>query len=113
MCIRDRNYATLILKGGYWEHTPEGKFWRGPGHFRYRKSDDLHRLELAKDENGNVFTQFTQSPVLRKILETGKEYGVLFWDEIAAEGPVQAKVVDIFRKYNADMQKAGRPYRYG
>ncbi len=47
------NYATLILKGGYWEHTPEGKFWRGPGHFRYRKSDDLHRLELAKDENGN------------------------------------------------------------
>ena len=38
---------------------------------------------------------------------------VAFWDEIAAEGPVQAKVVDIFRKYNADMQKAGRPYRYG
>ena len=34
---------------------------------------------------------------------------VAFWDEIAAEGPVQAKVVDIFRKYNADMQKAGRP----
>jgi hypothetical protein len=38
---------------------------------------------------------------------------VAFWDEIASEGPVQAKVVDIFRKYNADMQKAGRPYRYG
>ena len=38
---------------------------------------------------------------------------VAFWDEIAAEGEVQAKVVEIFRKYNADMQKAGRPYRYG
>ena len=38
---------------------------------------------------------------------------VAFWDEIAAEGPVQAKVVEIFRKYNSDMQKAGRPYRYG
>ena len=37
---------------------------------------------------------------------------VAFWDEIASEGEVQAKVVDIFRKYNADMQKAGRPYRY-
>ena len=38
---------------------------------------------------------------------------VKFWDEIAAESEVKAKVVDIFRKYNADMQKAGRPYRYG
>jgi len=47
------NYATLIIKGGYWEHTPKGKFWRGPGHFRYRSSSDLHRLELAKDSEGN------------------------------------------------------------
>ena len=38
---------------------------------------------------------------------------VKFWDEIAAESPTKAKVVEIFRKYNADMQKAGRPYRYG
>ena len=35
-----------------------------------------------------------------------------FWDEIAAESEVKAKVVEIFKKYNADMQKAGRPYRY-
>ena len=38
---------------------------------------------------------------------------VKFWDEIAAESAIKKKVVDIFRKYNADMQKAGRPYRYG
>lgn len=38
---------------------------------------------------------------------------VKFWDEIAAESETKAKIVDIFRKYNADMQKAGRPYRYG
>ena len=37
----------------------------------------------------------------------------VFWDEIAAESETKAKVVDIFRKYNDDMQKAGRPYRYG
>ena len=37
---------------------------------------------------------------------------VKFWDEIASESETKAKVVDIFRKYNADMQKAGRPYRY-
>jgi len=46
------NYATVILKGGYWENTPEGRFWRGPGHFRYRRSDDMHYLELAQDQNG-------------------------------------------------------------
>ena len=37
---------------------------------------------------------------------------VVFWDEIAAESETKAKVVEIFRKYNSDMQKAGRPYRY-
>ncbi|MDW4499682.1 TRAP transporter substrate-binding protein [Sulfitobacter sp. D35] len=36
-----------------------------------------------------------------------------FWDEIAAESETKAKVVEIFKQYNADMVKAGRPYRYG
>lgn len=56
-------YATLILKGGYWEHIPlfndttggvvgSTRVWRGPGHFRYRRPDDLHWLELNKDKNG-------------------------------------------------------------
>lgn len=35
-----------------------------------------------------------------------------FWDEIAAESPVKAKVVQIIKDYNAAMDKAGRPYRY-
>jgi hypothetical protein len=35
-----------------------------------------------------------------------------FWDEIAAESPTKARVVEIIKKYNADMAKAGRPYRY-
>ncbi|MEC7629845.1 MAG: C4-dicarboxylate ABC transporter, partial [SAR324 cluster bacterium] len=38
---------------------------------------------------------------------------VRFWDEIASESETKAKVVNIFKKYNADMLKAGRPYRYG
>lgn len=57
-------YATLILKGGYWEHIPlrnettggvvgTTRVWRGPGHFRIRSADDLHWLELEKDEAGN------------------------------------------------------------
>ena len=28
-------------------HTPEGKFWRGPGSIRFRKAEDPHYLELA------------------------------------------------------------------
>lgn len=36
----------------------------------------------------------------------------VFWDEIAAESEIKAKVVGIFKQYNEDMQKAGRPYRY-
>ena len=36
-----------------------------------------------------------------------------FWDEIAAESETKAKVVEIFRAYNAAMDRAGRPYRYG
>lgn len=35
-----------------------------------------------------------------------------FWDEIAKESATKAKVVKIFKQYNADMAKAGRPYRY-
>lgn len=35
-----------------------------------------------------------------------------FWDEIAKTSPRCAKVVQIFKDYNAQMQKAGRPYRY-
>lgn len=36
-----------------------------------------------------------------------------FWEEIAAESELKAKVVEIFKKYNATMVKAGAPYRYG
>ncbi|APE42513.1 C4-dicarboxylate ABC transporter [Sulfitobacter alexandrii] len=35
-----------------------------------------------------------------------------FWEEIAAESDVKRRVVDIFKQYNTDMEKAGRPYRY-
>jgi TRAP-type mannitol/chloroaromatic compound transport system substrate-binding protein len=35
-----------------------------------------------------------------------------FWDEIAATSPRCAKVVQIFKDYNAVMAKAGPPYRY-
>jgi hypothetical protein len=37
---------------------------------------------------------------------------VKFWDEVASQSPRSAKVVDIIKKYNESMVKAGAPYRY-
>jgi len=52
-------YATLILKGGYYEWIPQfdsqgNKFsevavWRGPGHFRICGANSFHRIELDPD----------------------------------------------------------------
>jgi TRAP-type mannitol/chloroaromatic compound transport system substrate-binding protein len=35
-----------------------------------------------------------------------------FWDEIASESEIKAKIVQILKDYNEAMDKAGRPYRY-
>jgi hypothetical protein len=78
-------YATFILKGGYWEHIPliskEGnvvgstRVWRGPGHFRIRKPDDLHWLELEKDEQGNEIPCWSLFFMGKK----QKEWGFVRW----------------------------------
>ena len=56
-------YFTLILRGGYWEHTVSGTHWRGPGHFRICTPRSLHRIELAP--NTDVWTLFIPGPKLR------------------------------------------------
>jgi len=43
---------------------------------------------------------------------TVEEEALKFWDEIAETSPRCARVVQIFKDYNAMMAKAGRPYRY-
>lgn len=57
-------YATLILKGGYWEITPKGRFWRGPGHFRISPPESLHRIEIAADASPS-WSLFLRGPRLR------------------------------------------------
>ena len=52
-------YATLILKGGYWEWLPqfnsagekigEIAVWRKPGSFRWASANSYHRIELDPD----------------------------------------------------------------
>jgi hypothetical protein len=67
-------YATLILKGGYWEWIPqfnaEGKrlgeiaHWRRPGHFRTSSATSFHRIEL--DPTVECWTLFMPGPHKRE-----------------------------------------------
>ena len=42
------SYITIILKGGYWETTKNGTFWRGPGYIDIRNASDSHSLKIPK-----------------------------------------------------------------
>jgi len=67
-------YATLILKGGYYEWTPvydrdgrkitEVSKWCGPGSFRIRSANSLHRIEL--DPDVTAWTLFMPGPQQRE-----------------------------------------------
>lgn len=67
-------YATVILKGGYWEWVPqfnsigekigEISVWRAPGHFRICKSTSYHRIEL--DPDIECWTLFMPGPQRRE-----------------------------------------------
>lgn len=45
-------FASIIIKGGYWEHTPWGTHWRSPGHYRYQNC--LEQRNFGYDDNGNA-----------------------------------------------------------
>ena len=54
-----------LLKGGYWETTNEGKFWRSPGYIGFRSADHLHRVDLKP--NTDTMTVYIPGPFgLRK-----------------------------------------------
>lgn len=46
----------------------------------------------SRDENGNVYTQFTISPVAKAIQDSGLLYGVMNWEELAAARDPEQKV---------------------
>ena len=50
-------YFTCILRGGYFEHTPAGKFWRSPFTCKCNKATDLHKIELDPNVE-NCWTLF-------------------------------------------------------
>ena len=67
-------YATLILKGGYYEWIPqfnadgtkscEIRKWRGPGHFRICSPTSYHRIELK--DGITPWTLFMPGPQKRE-----------------------------------------------
>lgn len=69
-------WASWILSGGYWENTPLGKFWRWPGHLRFRPASAFHRLILDPEKTGDkeVWSLFWMGPRQREwgfLLEDG------------------------------------------
>jgi hypothetical protein len=75
-------YATVILKGGYWEWVPqydsncklvcEIAKWRGPGHFRICPANSFHRIEI--DQTIDCWTLFMPGP-------QKKEWGFMVKDK--------------------------------
>jgi hypothetical protein len=38
--------VSIVLSGGYWEITPEGRFWCAPGTMIWRAAEEPHRIEI-------------------------------------------------------------------
>ena len=42
------SYITIMLKGGYWETTEKGTFWRKPGYIGFRRYNSRHSLKIPE-----------------------------------------------------------------
>lgn len=57
------DFVTVILWGGYWEHSPAGRKWYGPGSVIRHHAEDFHRIELPN--GGRCWTLFIRGPKIR------------------------------------------------
>lgn len=69
--------------------------WYWAGEAKYRNEGKLELTTVPAEEWKQV-----------------EEEASKFWDEVAGQSPRSAKVVEIIKKYNESMVKAGAPYRY-
>lgn len=69
-------------------------YWWGEAH--YRLNGKLELTTIPESEWGQV-----------------EDEALKFWDEIAAQSPRAARVVEILKTYAENMRRAGAPYRYG
>lgn len=70
-------YITVILRGGYFEHTPGGRWdvatnrrWYGPGSVLVRPANSFHRLELWRRPDGTEESCWTLFLTGRKRRDT-------------------------------------------
>lgn len=56
--------TSVVLLGGYREHTPEGVYERKPGDVIFRPANSLHRLEI--EEGGRSVSLFFTGPKIRE-----------------------------------------------
>lgn len=64
------DFVSVILRGGYIEQTADGKKTKyKPGQILFRSASALHRLDLNRNERGEVIPAWTlvfRGPVLRR-----------------------------------------------
>jgi hypothetical protein len=69
--LHDHPWAntSIVLEGGYLEHTPQGVHERFPGDVVTRQAEDAHRLVLRRDGAGVIIpalTIFSTGPKVRE-----------------------------------------------
>ncbi|MGJ8584740.1 MAG: TRAP transporter substrate-binding protein [Marinosulfonomonas sp.] len=86
----------IVMAGIEASHTYRNQWYWG-GEARLRAQGDKLKLRSIPQEEWKVV----------------EDAAVKFWDEIAEEGEINAKIVQIFRDYNEVTSKAGPPYTFG
>jgi len=86
----------IVMAGIEAGHTYRNQWYWG-GEARLRAQGDKLKLRSIPQEEWKAV----------------EDAAVKFWDEIAEEGEVHAKIVQIFRDYNEVISKAGPPYTFG
>ena len=87
---------SVVMAGIEAGHTYRNQWYWG-GEARLRATGDKLELRTVPAEEW------------AEVEDAAKE----FWDEIAGEGEVQARIVGIFREYNEIINQAGPPYTNG
>jgi hypothetical protein len=67
------SFLSIMLWGMYWEFTPESSFpeMRSAPSFAYRKATHIHRVALARDQNGKIKPCWTLVITGRKLRTWG------------------------------------------
>ncbi len=87
-------WRSRLLEGGYWEHTPEGKFWRDETMgWRSGRAQDFHRLELDPDHaeslglSRETWSMFDMGPREGKWGFLDKRNNWVYWREYIKNRP--------------------------